>query len=371
MTTTVSARSRLSNSLAQTKARCSDLPNSHEIGTQESAEDGLNHSNVGDDLAFEDEEIASIEADGASGMDVPDDEGPSEKQLLTAALVTSIVELAGTSPCSAMNTVDVSGREGSSAETRRRSSRKLKECGGTEREGDSLSGNVSLAPRGTPSIEAISETLNNQTAGRTIYKRASKSAASEKVASVLVSHSRTNANENATPVAKKRKLNSDCAAGTAQPSKASLLEHSSSSAATSAAGFMHGADNGPPKLAHNQSPMHTRDSKANASLVPNPLAGTQGSTFMHSLFPTPGSKGKDMSKKTNSLMSAAPALVCSSNPSSRMQLGGQLANNGESVSSQHYQTNGLTASNCVNEVAPQVRGRIFSIDLDRKYGVPL
>mmetsp|Transcript_26187 Transcript_26187/g.48182 ORF Transcript_26187/g.48182 Transcript_26187/m.48182 type:complete len:177 (-) Transcript_26187:1494-2024(-) len=119
-------------------------------------------------------------------------------------------------------------------------------------------------------------------------------------------------------------------------------------------------------------PMNRRGAKLNTSLVPNPLAGMQESTFnVHSLLiPIPNFKRQGITKKTSTLMSAVPdALAPDPNPPSKngsaVQLGGQLADIAESMSSQHYQTDVLAASS-VSEVAPQERGRIFSIDLDRE-----
>ena len=71
--TPASARSRLSNSLAS----------KHDVSASAVAE--------GVDV-FEDEEIASVEADGTGEVDGA---AGAEKRMLTAALVTSVVESAG------------------------------------------------------------------------------------------------------------------------------------------------------------------------------------------------------------------------------------------------------------------------------------
>lgn len=81
------------------------------------------------------------------------------------------------------------------------------------------------------------------------------------------------------------------------------------------------------------------------------------------------SKTTSLMSAATSLMSAAPhALLPPSNHASRRQevpLGVKYSNIAESMSSQQWQTDGL-ASSAPSEIPPQVRGRIFSIDLDRE-----
>mmetsp|Transcript_15563 Transcript_15563/g.33709 ORF Transcript_15563/g.33709 Transcript_15563/m.33709 type:complete len:791 (-) Transcript_15563:849-3221(-) len=451
--TTLSTHSRLSSSLVQTKGRCSDLSHSHglehEIGaTRTSADNGdggdgdVGTCNDNGDLVFEDEDIASVEADGTSGIDVPDDGGTVEKQLLTAALVTSIVELAGTPQCggSRKNTGDTSGTKDVCAETRRISLMESQALDATnKREGiaDQVTfPHVNVTPPASASssfssVDSIPESLKktpdlNQsyTVGRTIYKRASKSAASQKVAFVLAPPCKTNnkALKVPHPGTKKRKLNSNGAGIVKFPTMLELAVETSpsvnpvskSSVPMSWSSTTEGSmlcqqpvhsnestcstfaakDNEvstdsmhqPEKkysqtlTAHaksvqgrsNPSPpsMNKRGSKLNPSLVPNPLAGMQDSSFnVHPLmFPALSSKSKGFTTNTNTLMSAAPdAFVPGSNPPSRnvstMHLGGQLADIAESMSSQHFQTDVLAVSSA-SEVVPPGRGRIFSIDLD-------
>ena len=107
MTTAVSTHS--TSSLRRTTELCSsELSHLHDIGV--STSDNSSRSCA----IFEDEEMSSVEAEGSSSSD-PNDEETSEKQLLTAALVTSIVELAGT---------NTSQPRSIGMETRRRSLRK-------------------------------------------------------------------------------------------------------------------------------------------------------------------------------------------------------------------------------------------------------
>lgn len=440
--TTLSIHSRLSG-------RCADLSNScqHKIVTTQKSAD---NEGDGDNLVLEDEEIASVKAGGTSGIHVPDDGGPVEKQLLTAALVTSIVEFAGTSPCSRgsssrKNAGHVSGTKGFGMETRRRSLRKRQPSEGSdERERadnkESLLKSSSSFPHVTPptsgsssfsSVETVEKTQNtkqSRKSGRTVNKRVSKSATSEKVASVLASHRKTiiEVAKASAPETKKRKLNLNVASTAQSSNVVSSLEqaiasnpHTPKSAVlllcTSVTGksgmlkpqpiFNYNEFFSTPavknkgvslgsdlwNLAEKKSeekairakaaqgkhspsllPMNRRGTKLNTSLVPNPLAGTQESTFnVHSsLFPILNFKRQGVTKKTSTLMSAAPdAFVPDSNPPSKngsaVKLVGQLADIAESMSSQHYQTDGLAASS-VNEVALPERGRIFSIDLDRE-----
>jgi len=100
-----------SSSLRRTTELCSsELSHLHDIGV--STSDNSSRSCA----IFEDEEISSVEAEGSSSSD-PNDEETSEKQFLTAALVTSIVELAGTNNTSQPLSIGI-------PETRRRSLRK-------------------------------------------------------------------------------------------------------------------------------------------------------------------------------------------------------------------------------------------------------
>ncbi|KAL7534436.1 hypothetical protein ACHAXR_005875 [Thalassiosira sp. AJA248-18] len=442
--TTLSSHSDLSNSFARTEGRCADLSNGTSQECVDNAGTGDLDCNGSDDLVFEDEEIASVEADGNSRMKVSDDGGPAEKQLLAAALVTSIVELAGTSCGASMkNTENLSGTKGVSVNARRsklreRQSSQVTETNGVASEASlSLPNSTSSYTHVTPptsasssfsSVETMPETLtvipnknHSQTSGRTIYNRASKSAASEKVASVLASHSKNKikAEKVLTAGVKKRKLNLSCADNAQLLNVVSLLKQGPSTSVPKSAKPLLCNSAPAPECAPKPQPSHKyevtvstavaiehcssvdRDfpsdwkfsktftaqgkstqkssrshilnkqgSKLTNLLVPNPLAGMKETTFnmLPSLFPNPGSKSKGVTKKTNTLMSAAPdALVPGSNPPSRngstMHLGGQLANIAESMSSQHYQTDGLAAS-CVSEVVPRERGRIFSIDLD-------
>ena len=106
MSTAVSTHS---SSLRRTTELCSsELSHLHDIGV--STSDNSSRSCA----IFEDEEISSVEAEGSSSSD-PNDEETSEKQFLTAALVTSIVELAGTNTSQPLSI---------GMETRRRSLRK-------------------------------------------------------------------------------------------------------------------------------------------------------------------------------------------------------------------------------------------------------
>lgn len=98
-----------SSSLRRITELCSsELSHLHDIGV--STSDNSSRSCA----IFEDEEISSVEAEGSSSSD-PNDEETSEKQFLTAALVTSIVELAGTNTSQPLSI---------GMETRRRSLRK-------------------------------------------------------------------------------------------------------------------------------------------------------------------------------------------------------------------------------------------------------
>lgn len=107
--TTLSTHSHLSSSLTQTErshahALTHVRAHDQEIGGTktnvdtcvDNCDDGnVEGSHDSGDLLFEDEDTASVEADGTSEMHVRDDGGTAEEHLLTAALVTSIVEVGG------------------------------------------------------------------------------------------------------------------------------------------------------------------------------------------------------------------------------------------------------------------------------------
>lgn len=446
--TTLSTHPRLSRSLAQTKGRCSDLSHSHalehEIGATRTSDngDGGDHHvgacNDRGDLVFEDEEIASVEADGTSGLDVPDDVGTVEEQFLTAALVTSIVELAAGTPCgvSRKSIGDTSGTEDVSPETRRISLMKSQAPDSTMKmKGNAYQNSfphVNVTPPASASssfssVESIPEPLKkpsdvNQsyTVGRTIYERASKSAASQKVEFGLAPSIKTNTSLKVShPRMKERKLNSNDAgivkfsnllelavetSPRVNPVSKPALPVSMSWSSTATAGGTPGhqpihcdestcstfsaRDNEvSTDLMHQPEENYFKSlkektvqgrpnpnpfskiklgSEVNPSLVPNPLAGIQDSSInlRPLIFPARKPNSKGFTIKTNTLMSAAPdALVPGSNPPSRnvstVHLGGHVANIAESMSPPHDQTDWLAS-----EVVPPGRGRIFSIDLD-------
>lgn len=115
---------------------------------------------------------------------------------------------------------------------------------------------------------------------------------------------------------------------------------------------------------------HDRGLKGSSSHVPNPLAllHDNASSMLSVCLLGNRNQSHEVSKETKTCVSTSPAppLPGSNSParsSSAVPLGGQLADIAISMSSQHYQNDGLKAST-IDEVVPQVRGRIFSVDLD-------
>mmetsp|Transcript_23110 Transcript_23110/g.47523 ORF Transcript_23110/g.47523 Transcript_23110/m.47523 type:complete len:907 (-) Transcript_23110:129-2849(-) len=253
-----------------------------------------------------------------------------------------------------------------------------------------------------PATTALTE---KQTTTRTIYPRASKAAACTKVAGLISSPVRKTAS---TESAKKRNnvvINMKSAISKSEGDSA-LANVNSCHASASVPPTSNSRKNKPaiqsvlettqptkpkakPKASRGVMAPIPPSVNSNAyakgpSPVPNPLAGYDESlcnpdpSSTHSTETTlPDEKHRDdaekdsnsenMSSKTCSLMSAAPnAALPPTTHSSRRHSEDQLGNNfstiAESMSSQQWQTDGL-ASTAPSDV-PEVRGRIFSIDLD-------
>lgn len=345
MTTLSSARSLVS-SLTTRAERCADDDIKHNIGChgRQEGDDYGNDVNIEDD-----EDIASIEADGGASADLSGDGEKVEKQMLTAALVSSIVELAGTPLVARTSSVGETEPHVANV-TRRRSLRKrTPDRKSTAPASSSSWDETSLSPEVSRKSHHPSQV---ETSGRTLL------ASSEKVAS----------SNKFSPGTKKRNLNSKSNTSESNVS----IRHSSSHQSEILSPKTVTAPAKPPKYNPTLIKTGFKGSKLNP-LVPNPLAIAQESSFHMNCYQS-NSKSKGFTKKTNTLMSAAPhALLTDPNhhPSHArtMQMGGQLANIAESMSSQYYQTDDLTAS-CVDQGGSRSRGRIFSIDLDRKYLVP-
>lgn len=339
MTTLSSARSLVS-SLTTRAERCADDDIKHNIGChgRQEGDDYGNDVNIEDD-----EDIASIEADGGASADLSGDGEKVEKQMLTAALVSSIVELAGTPLVARTSSVGETEPHVANV-TRRRSLRKrTPDRKSTAPASSSSWDETSLSPEVSRKSHHPSQV---ETSGRTLL------ASSEKVAS----------SNKFSPGTKKRNLNSKSNTSESNVS----IRHSSSHQSEILSPKTVTAPAKPPKYNPTLIKTGFKGSKLNP-LVPNPLAIAQESSFHMNCYQS-NSKSKGFTKKTNTLMSAAPhALLTDPNhhPSHArtMQMGGQLANIAESMSSQYYQTDDLTAS-CVDQGGSRSRGRIFSIDLD-------
>lgn len=383
----------LSQSFPRTEGRCANLTNGDcPKNAGNGCDDAVMVCNDNEDLVFEDEDIASVEADGTQDSD------QSEKQLLTAALVTSIVELAGTPSC-----VSSTGVCNAEITTEKKQPTRTRTKYALVTPPTSASSSLS-------SVKAVSESSKEKTnpdhpqilinSNTDLFKHTSRCATSEMAKSDLV-------NIEDVSVRKKRKLKS-LSPVTTQPFETLSFGENESSDTTipnsmvsnSSASFntkRPPRDFSSPSLGDSISsqlfswetcahaskavPIHTKSIcryrnvpssvEQKATMVnlpvPNPLAGMMefSSDSNTPSFSNVGSKSKGFAKKTTFLMSPAPRLRGSdpSRTGSVLQLGGQLANIAESMSSQHYQTDGLAASS-VMEVMPHSRGRIFSIDLD-------
>lgn len=258
------------------------------------------------------------------------------------------------------------------------------------------------------SAPATTLSTEKQTTTRTIYPRASKAAACTKVAGLITSPIRKTAS---TQSAKQRNnvvINTKSAISKSEGDSASANVNSCHAPASTL--LTSNSRKNKPAIQTVSQTTHPTKPKAkpkasrgvmapippsvnsNAyakgpSPVPNPLAGydenpcnpdppsthsteTALPDEKHRGDAEKDSNSENMSSKTCSLMSAAPnATLPPTTHSSRRHSEDQLGNNfstiAESMSSQQWQTDGL-ASTAPSDV-PEVRGRIFSIDLDREF----
>lgn len=419
--TTISTRSTLSTSLARTKKvgcateahRSKEHRRSQRLHRDDDDDDdAVLHGGVDE---FEDEEIASVEADGV--VEAPLDDGDTTKRELTAALVSSIVESAalsgggGGGKVSNNDKTNANEKDESDAEI---SLGKRKFLSGDEQEvrkedvvsklpceDDSSAQHVTPPASASSSFSSIEATETNHIAsdcaarsndrtkssspsgGRTMYQRASKSVATEKVTSTLAPALKPNpqlltatSDENITqpspsllPEPKKRRLDTDLKTtsnavvnGRANASAAGTRTKAGNKQAKSPKTLTAQA-----KAAQGMVPLRTLAPIYAGGMkpVPNPLAGKEDTPARASPVnpnaSTPNTSNKKCSnrssvtKKTKTLMSAAPnAVVPGSGPPSRNQSSTQL----DAVVPEHQEVGSAVDLN------PLARGRIFSMDLD-------
>jgi len=413
--TTITTRSTLSTSLARTKGGCAteahhskEHRRSKRLHRDDDDDDTL-HGGVDE---FEDEEIDSVEADGIA--EAPSDDGDASKRELTAALVSSIVESAASSGGGKHGNNDNKNKtdEKDEIDATRASLGKRKSLtdDGLDVKKEAVVSKLpceddSSAQHVTPpasasssfsSIEAAetcqvsseSAASNEQTkpaspsGGRTMYQRASKSVATEKVSSTLApspkpnpqilgatSDQNTTKNTSSTmPETKKRKLEADLkttsnpiqpapsASAPGTRTKTANKQIKSPKTLTAQA-----------KAAQGMVPLRPIAPIYSGGMkpVPNPLAGKEDTPAraapVNPDASTPNTSNKSskqtsVTKKTKTLMSAAPnAVVPSSGPPSRNQSATQLDT---VVPAQPQEV--VSAL----DINPPARGRIFSMDLD-------
>jgi len=433
--TTISTRSTLSTSLARTEGGCAtEAHHSKEHRRSQRLrrdddddDDDAVHGGVDE---FEDEEIASVEADGVA--EAPSDEGDdATKRELTAALVSSIVESAASSGGGKLGNNDNNKTNNSNEEDEidgatqalgKRKSLTADEQLEVQKEAvvsklpcedDSSAQHVTPPASASSSFSSIEVADTSQVAsesaaianeqtkqptspggGRTMYQRASKSVATEKVSLTVAppaptpnpqmlaaasDQNTTQESSSAMPETKKRRLDTDLktTSNPIQPAQGTALVNGSSSVAP--------APGARAKTGYKQtkSPKTlTAQAKAAQGMVPlrplapiyaggmkpvpNPLAGKEDTPAraapVNPNASTPNtsniksSKQSSVTKKTKSLMSAAPnAIVPSLGPPSRNQSATQLDT---VVPAQPQEVASAV------DVNPPARGRIFSMDLD-------
>lgn len=433
--TTISTRSTLSTSLARTKGGCANEAHhskehrrSERLRRDESDDDG------GIDVeVFVDEEIDSDEADGVEEAP-PSDVGDTTKHELKAALVSSIVDSAAPGKESSdtkeseIQSAKPNKQDVSDTATTLGKRKSLTDGQEVQTEGvvsklpceddsphvtppaSASSSFSSVEPAETNQITSQSTTVASSsdeqskslspTGGRTMYQRASKSVATEKVQSVLVPALKPNpklistiANENETQGSsllssdtKKRRLDTDLKTSSTPtaapgaplarpaPGKAMLNGRTIVPTPVTKGGAKQTKSpktlTAQAKLAQGAAPRsHAPIYAGGMKPVPNPLAGKED-TPVRTVEPanpnasTPNTSNKSsrsrtssVTKKTKTLMSAAPnAVVPSSGPPSRNLSSAQLDTVVPPVQPQE-----AVSSVGVN---PGSRGRIFSIDLD-------
>lgn len=433
--TTISTRSTLSTSLARTKGGCANEAHhskehrrSERLRRDESDDDG------GIDVeVFVDEEIDSDEADGVEEAP-PSDVGDTTKHELKAALVSSIVDSAAPGKESSdtkeseIQSAKPNKQDVSDTATTLGKRKSLTDGQEVQTEGvvsklpceddsphvtppaSASSSFSSVEPAETNQITSQSTTVASSsdeqskslspTGGRTMYQRASKSVATEKVQSVLVPALKPNpklistiANENETQGSsllssdtKKRRLDTDLKTSSTPtaapgaplarpaPGKAMLNGRTIVPTPVTKGGAKQTKSpktlTAQAKLAQGAAPRsHAPIYAGGMKPVPNPLAGKED-TPVRTVEPanpnasTPNTSNKSsrsrtssVTKKTKTLMSAAPnAVVPSSGPPSRNLSSAQLDTVVPPVQPQE-------AVSAVG-VNPGSRGRIFSIDLD-------
>lgn len=418
--TTISTRSTLSASLARTKGGCAtEAHHSKEHRRSQRLRRDDDDDGVavhGDVDEFEDEEIDSVEADGIA--EAPSDDGDVAKRELTAALVSSIVESAASAVGGKLgNDKNKPNGDGKSNGDDNATNElgKRKSLAGDEQEVQKNAVVSKLpcedAQHVTPpasasssfsSIEATDTCQaapNQQTkptspsGGRTMYQRASKSVATEKVSSTLAPAPKPNpqalnakAAQNAAhgssstiPEAKKRRLDTELktTSNPIQPAQGTALVNGCSVAPAPPATRTKAGNK------QSKSPKTlTAQAKAAQGMVPlrplapiyaggmkpvpNPLAGKEDTPAraapVNPNASTPNTSNKKSSnqsavtKKTKTLMSAAPnAVVPSSGLPSRSLSVTQLDT---VVPAQPQQVESAVDINL------PARGRIFSMDLD-------
>jgi hypothetical protein len=423
--TTISTRSTLSTSLARTKGGCAteahrskEHRRSQRLHRDDDDEDA-GHGGVDE---FEDEEIASVEADGVAEEPL-DDDGDTTKRELTAALVSSIVESAafsggGEKDGNNDNKTNSDEKDESDAENSL-GKRKSLTCDAQEVrtedvvsklpcEDDSSAQHVTPPASASSSFSSIEAAETNQNApdsaatmndrtksaspsgGRTMYQRASKLVATEKVSSTLApakpnpqlpsatsDENTTQASSSLPPEPKKRRLDTDLKTTSNPMQPAPGTAKVNGSAIAPATGTRTKAGNKQTKSPKTL----TAQAKAAQGMVPlrplapiyaggmkpvpNPLAGKEDTPARASAVNpnarTPNTSNKcsnrsSVTKKTKTLMSAAPnAVVPSSGPPSRNQSSSQLD---EVVPAEHQEVVSVV------DINPPARGRIFSMDLD-------
>lgn len=423
--TTISTRSTLSASLARTKGGCAtEAHNSKEHRRsqrlrRDDDDDGVAvHGGVDD---FEDEEIHSVEADGIA--EAPADDGDVAKRELTAALVSSIVESAASagggkvgndknksngdsdSNCDDNATKELGKRkflDGDAQEVHKEAVVSKLPCEDAQHVTPPASASSSFSSiEATDTCQAAPEIAvpNQQTkpaspsGGRTMYQRASKSVATEKVSLTLApapkpnpqllnakpAPNTTQGSSSTIPETKKRRIDTELktTSNPIQPARGTALVNGSSVAPAPPATRTKAANK------QTKSPKTlTAQAKAAQGMVPlrplapiyaggmkpvpNPLAGKEDTPAraapVNPNASTPNASNKKSSsqstvtKKTKTLMSAAPnAVVPSSSPPSRNPSVAQLDT---VVPAQPQEVVSAV------DVNPPARGRIFSMDVD-------
>lgn len=421
MTTTISTRSTLSTSMARTKGGCAteDKHTKEHRRSQRLRHDDDDDAVHGGVDEFEDEEIASVEADGVA--EAPLDDGDTTKRELTAALVSSIVESAalsgGGEKTGSNDNKTNSDKKDESDAAKALGKRKTLTSDGQDVqkedvvsklpcEDDSSAQHVTPPASATSSFSSIeaaetnqissesTATTNEQTksaspsGGRATYQRASKAVPTEKVSSTFAPALKPNPQLSATsdestsqassspmPETKKRRLDTDLktTSNPMQPTPGTAMVIGRSIAPTLATRTGNKQIKCPKTL--------TAQAKAAQGMVqlrplapiyaggmkpvPNPLAGKEDTPAraapVNPNASTPNtsnksSKQSSVTKKTKTLMSAAPnAVLPSSRPPSRNQSSTQLDT---VVPAQPQEVVSAV------DVNPPARGRIFSMDLD-------